>query len=352
MRCEKDNGDVYRSYARVFKHTSVPVTFADIEEYGEYINRMRTIINVQGRYLQTLDLRATIASGSAAIEQLYGRKYKAILSSYKEALHGVNQLPAFTTNAESVLFIQGLEEFIEAQQAYIDQYAIHEEIAARGDSIIKGASGRLGDVANVYRSIESSLSPLPSFQTVQGAAQYEAQLDEVKEMQRCYLRVIDLRKIIALQDDTLSQSKRIDRTLANGYRLLSRQVELRPSFISTEQGYRFIEQLQDHIEMQRMCLGVMRKLDVINQNAKSITGKEQPYRNMAKAYTKMERSYQAMSEIATVDDLQRYSRQCDYLIEVQEAFIRLMHSEYALENDNRMKKESDVDKIKVMLGLQ
>ena len=62
LRCEKDNNDVYRSYTKVFKRTAVPISFADIAEYEDYISRMQTMINVQQRYLQTLDFRATIAS--------------------------------------------------------------------------------------------------------------------------------------------------------------------------------------------------------------------------------------------------------------------------------------------------
>ncbi len=130
VRCEKENSDVYRSYTKVFKHTAVPVSFADVREYEEYINRMHTVINVQQRYMQTIDLRSSIASGTDAINNQYGKKYRAVTGSYREVLKGLNQVPAFTTNAESLLFIQSLEDFVAAQQLYID-YARGDKPALR-----------------------------------------------------------------------------------------------------------------------------------------------------------------------------------------------------------------------------
>ena len=58
VRCDKENSDIYRSYSKVFKQTTVPVSFADVKEYEDYTTRMRTLINVQQRYVQTIDLRA------------------------------------------------------------------------------------------------------------------------------------------------------------------------------------------------------------------------------------------------------------------------------------------------------
>ncbi|MBP5677630.1 MAG: hypothetical protein J6W88_03940, partial [Bacteroidales bacterium] len=83
VRCEGENTDVYRSYSKVFRQTSVPVNFADVREYEAYINRMRMVINVQQRYLQTLDLRAAITSGSDAIVAQYGKKYKQVAAAYR-----------------------------------------------------------------------------------------------------------------------------------------------------------------------------------------------------------------------------------------------------------------------------
>lgn len=355
MRCDKENGDVYRSYSKVFKHTSVPVSFADVKEYEEYINRMRTVINVQQRYLQTLDLRATIAAGTEAINAQYGKKYKQVQSSYREVARGFNTLPAFTTNAESILFIESLEDFIAAQQRYIDFFAELEEITTRGDTIKNRGVNRgkvLYDVVVAYRDIEAQLLPIPSFSTSAGADLYEAQLEEVRQVQQCYLDVLDLREVIARNDDTVTSAKKLDRTLANGYRLLRRQVDLQPSFSAVERGRSFIEMLRGHIEMQQLAITTMHKLSRIRTNAQNITSKDSPYRNIAKAYSRMEKAYQGIDEITNTEDLRRYSRQCDYVLEMQEAFLNLLRGQTAGDADAKLKKDNGIDKIKLIIGLE
>ena len=355
MRCEKDNGDVYRSYTKVFKHTSVPVSFADVKEYEEYVNRMRTVINVQQRYLQTLDLRATIASGTEAINTQYGKKYKQVLSSYRDVYRGLNTLPAFTTNAESVLFIESLEDFVAAQQRYIDFFSEMEEITTRGDTIKNRGINRgreLYDVVVAYRDIEGSLLPIPSFSTTEGADLYEAQLEEVRKVQQCYLEVLDLREVIARNDDTITGAKKLDRTLANGYRLLRRQVDLKPNFSAVERGRSFIDMLRTYIELQQLCVTTMHKLEHIRSNAQQITSKDSPYRNIGKAYSRMEKAYSGIDEITNAEDLRRYSRQCDYILEMQDAFFALLRSQTVADADAKLKKDNGIDKIKLIVGLE
>ncbi len=355
MRCEKDNGDVYRSYTKVFKHTSVPVSFADVKEYEEYVNRMRTVINVQQRYLQTLDLRATIASGTEAINTQYGKKYKQVLSSYRDVYRGLNTLPAFTTNAESVLFIESLEDFVAAQQRYIDFFSEMEEITTRSDTIKNRGINRgreLYDVVVAYRDIEGSLLPIPSFSTTEGADLYEAQLEEVRKVQQCYLEVLDLREVIARNDDTITSAKKLDRTLANGYRLLRRQVDLKPNFSAVERGRSFIDMLRTYIELQQLCVTTMHKLEHIRSNAQQITSKDSPYRNIGKAYSRMEKAYSGIDEITNAEDLRRYSRQCDYILEMQDAFFALLRSQTVADADAKLKKDNGIDKIKLIVGLE
>lgn len=352
VRCENGNNDVYRSYSKVFKHTSVPVSFADVKEYAEYVNRLRTITTIQARYLQTLELRATIASGNEAIATRYGKKYRDIVSAYRDVLSTVNQLPSFTTNAESILFIQSLEEFIEAQQIYLDDYSLLEDISARGDTIIRGSQSRFSDVVDAYRSIESSLRPIPQFKDAEGALIYEQQLNEVRNVQQCYLQVIKLRDIIARNEDTLTNARKTDRILFNGYRLLRRQVDLKPQFTSHERGRSFLDMLNEHIELQQLCLSTLAKLRTIDNNEKTITDKDNRYRNISKAYQRIRKAYNGVDEITNAEDMRRYSRQCDYILEMQEAFISTMHGQTAAESDNKLRRENDIEKIRLVIGLK
>lgn len=352
VRCENGNNDVYRSYSKVFKHTSVPVSFADVKEYAEYVNRLRTITTIQARYLQTLELRATIASGNEAIATRYGKKYRDIVSAYRDVLSTVNQLPSFTTNAESILFIQSLEEFIEAQQIYLDDYSLLEDISARGDTIIRGSQSRFSDVVDAYRSIESSLRPIPQFKDAEGALIYEQQLNEVRNVQQCYLQVIKLRDIIARNEDTLTNARKTDRILFNGYRLLRRQVDLKPQFTSHERGRSFLDMLNEHIELQQLCLSTLAKLRTIDNNEKTITDKDNRYRNISKAYQRIRKAYNGVDEITNAEDMRRYSRQCDYILEMQEAFISTMRGQTAAESDNKLRRENDIEKIRLVIGLK
>lgn len=352
QRCDRENNDVYRSYSRVFKVTSVPVSFADVSEYGDYINRLQTIINVQNRYLQTLELRATINAGSSQIIQLYGKKYRKEVDSYKEVVRSINMVPDFTTNAESINFIQRLEEFIAAQQRYVDNYSFLEDISIRSDSILNGHDSKFRDVVTAYRDLQGSLVPVPTFKTLGEAAHYEEQLDEVVKIQKCYLRVIRLRHEIERNDDSLMSVRKVDRTVYNGYRLFRQQVDLRPSFSTSQRGESFVDMLSAHIELQKFCLTVVQKRRQITANGSKIGNRSTSYRNISKAYSRMMKVYDDFDDIANAEDLRRYSRQCDAVIEMQEAFLKLLSSDLAANSDMQLKRESDIGKIKAIIGLE
>lgn len=355
VRCENGNNDIYRSYSKVFKHTSVPISFADVKEYEDYINRMHTVINVQQRYLQTIDLRATMASNTEAVVSRYGKKYKQIAATYKDVVRSINTLPAFTTNAESVLFIESLNRFIEAQQLYLDFYPEVEEVTLRSDTIMKRCAAKskvLGDISSYYSTIRESLLPIPQFSDAEGAAVYESQLDETRQIQREYLDVISRRQTISDNDDTIYGMRKLDRVLANGYKLLRKQVDLKPNFNTVERGRSFLDMLDDHIDMQNLSLNIIAKLKQIQAYEKSILAKDTPYRNISKAYNRMYKVYYAVSEITNTEDLRRFGRQCDYILEMQEAFLAAMRSPQAAEMDSKLRKESAIDKIKLIIGME
>lgn len=353
VRCEKDNSDVYRSYSRVFKQSPLPpVTFADVREYSNYISRLQTIINIQNRYLQTLDLRATINTNSDQILQLYGKKYREAANSYKEVLRGINLVPAFTSNAESINFIGTLEDFISAQQRYLDDYTLLEDISIRSDSILNGRQSRFRDVSSAYRNVQPTLVPWPHFKNLDEAALYEEQLDQVVKVQQCYLLVIARRTEIERMDDTLMAGRKIDRTLYNAYRLFRKQADLAPSFATIERGESFLDMLDSYIEMQRLCLQTLAKRKTIDDNADRIIEKRSNYSNIVKAYKRMAEVYDDFGEITNNEDLRRYARQTDAYIEMQEAFLRLLASDYASSSDSQLKRETDVERIKTVIGLK
>ena len=88
------------------------------------------------------------------------------------------------------------------------------------------------------------------------------------------------------------------------------------------------------------------KLVSINEHHKDI-----PYANIRKAYGRMLKAYQGVDEITNTEDLRRYARQTDAYIEMQEAFLKLIASDYASSSDSQLKKETDVERIKTVIGL-
>ncbi|MBR1766923.1 MAG: hypothetical protein IJ745_07830 [Bacteroidales bacterium] len=352
VRCEKENSDVFRSYSRVFKQTSVPVAFADVKEYGDYIKRLQTIINIQNRYMQTIEMRGEINRASENIVQLYGKKYRDVVNSYREVVKSINMVPAFTTNAESINFIKGLETFIAAQQRWIEDYTLLEDISIRSDSIVGGRESKFRDVISAYRSVLPSLVPVPAFKTLDDADRYEELLGEVVRVQQCYQQVIALRHQIERNDDTIMNSRKLDRVVYNSYREFRRQIDLQPSFSSVERGQAFISTLNDYIDMQELCLLILQKRRVIAANADKIESRSSSYRNIAKAYSRMAKVYDDTREVNNNEDLRHYSRQCDAMMEMQEAFLHLLSSEYAMSSDSQLKRETDVEKIKIVVGLK
>ena len=110
--------------------------------------------------------------------------------------------------------------------------------------------------------------------------------------------------------------------------------------------------LNQHIEMQELCISTMNKLKEIDNNDKFITNKDNRLRNIAKAYQKLEKAYHGVAEVTNNEDLRRFSRQCDKILEMQQAFITTMRSNTAAESDNKLRRENDIEKIRLVIGLK
>ena len=351
VRCEKDHNEVFRSYSKVFKKTSVPVTFTTLAEYHDYISRLQTVIAVQQRYVQTVELRNTIATNYDAISNLYAKKYKPIFSAYKEVHRTVDQVPAFTTNAQSLNFIQSLTDYVEAQQLYQEFFPIFEDITRRSDTILEGRHENFKDVSRAYRDLQSALIPLPTFKTPTEAVYYEQQLSQVTQVQNSYLRTIDLRTTIQHLDDSLEDNRKTDRTLWDGYKLLRKQMDFTPSFNTVERARSFLTTLDDFVALQRFCLRILDKRREIETRGKQVEQRASNNRNISKAYSRMKKAYDDFDEIANQEDFRRYDRQCDRILEMQQAFLRVLDSEDVLTVEKQLYKESDIAKIKILLGL-
>ena len=145
--------------------------------------------------------------------------------------------------------------------------------------------------------------------------------------------------------------RKVDRTVYNGYRLFRKQADLQPNFSTFERGESFLSMLDAHIELQQFCLATVQKRRQITANDDKIDNKASSFRNIAKAYSRMMKVYDDSDEIANTEDLRRYSRQCDAVIKMQEAFLKLLSSDLASNSDLQLKRETDIGKIKAVIGL-
>ena len=103
--------------------------------------------------------------------------------------------------------------------------------------------------------------------------------------------------------------------------------------------------------MQQVCLSTIEKLREIERNEKTLTSKDSPYRNITKAYNRMAKAYRGIDEITNNEDLRRYNRQCGYIIDMQNTFLEVLRSQSASEIDSKLRKESSIDKIKLIMGI-
>lgn len=350
-RCENDNSDVYRSYSRLFRSTNVPVSFADIREYEDYLNRLHTLIAIQQRYLLTIELRATINANTQTILNLYNRKYRSAANAYKDVLRNLDIVPAFTTNAESQIFIQNLNNFIDAQQRYIELFPLLDAITHRSDSITSSPLS-VREISRNYNDILPTIIPLPSFKDLPGSDLYHDQLLNVERIQQCYLDVLRLRNTINTLDDSVYRLRKSDRTLYKGYKLLHKQADLAPRFSTLQSGQSAISNLNTYIEMQRLVLQTIQKRKNVDRTADEIENLAADFRYIRKAYSKMQDLYLDIEDITNLEDLRRYSRQLDSTAAMQQAFLNTLRSDLVIDANNRLKRESDVEKIKLIVGLK
>ena len=192
---------------------------------------------------------------------------------------------------------------------------------------------------------------MPNFKNPTDALFYEQQLSQVTQVQNAYLQTIELRSLIQRLEDSISDNRKTDRTLWDGYRLLRKQVDLTPTFNTVERARSFITMLDDFVAVQRLCLKILGKRSVINTIESQVEQRTSSFRNIDKAYSRMMKAYDDFDDIANLEDLRRYDRQCDRIIEMQQAFLTLLNSELVNDADARLKRESDISKIKVVIGL-
>lgn len=351
LRCGRVHTEVFRSYQRVFQQRSSNVEFSTLAEYYDYADSQQQIMDIQEDYLKVVDLREKISANSKRIEALYSPKFHEVARTYQESAATVNTIPAFTTLAEADEFLSTLREFVQVQETYLTDYQRLSAIVSRGDSITKRCALKYMDVAKAYRQLSEAFAITPSYRTLDDAARYAGELDHFEMMQRQYDTILSTRMLIDRQNDSISHRWVTHFNIHTGYQNIRKQYLTTPSFINSADGSRFIAGLNIYASMQQRCLEVIGFYHQYHQLDEKVGGVIQPYRNMRKAYSKLEKTYLTINHFNHIDELDLYGQQLEAFISVQQAVIKKACSSDAHGADQRLKGVKEVDKIELIFGL-
>ena len=351
VRCGHNHSDVLRSYQRVFRQATPPPTFASIREYDQYIASLQDIIDLQNSYLTVIDLREKIAATSKRITSLYSSSFRDASKTYQEVAANVNIIPAFNTKIDAEIFIDDLDEFIQVQDCYLRDYDRLKSIQEHGDSITRGSSPKYSDVAKAYKQIREANPIAPKYQTLDDVLRFGYEMDEFETIQRQYDTILAMRQLINATQDTISKGWMSHLIVYNGYQNIRKHYVLTPTFIDTKGGRLFIEQLNDYYDMQLNCIRAIQLYDTYRQLAAQLQPDLQPFRNLRKAYSKLDAAYLNIKAINHLSELYLYIRQLEAIITVQEHFAELLKGTEAHVVDNRLRNIRETEQIEAILGL-
>lgn len=351
IRCGHTHTDILRSYQRTFQQTTIPVNFSSISEYYRYISQLQNIIKIQESYLTVVDLRETITASNKRITSLFNSDFKEASRTYQEVANNVNTVPAFNNLTDAKLFINDLEEFIKVQERYVSDYNRLSRINEQSDTILKRCPMRFADIAKAYRII-CDINPMtPRYRTLSEADRFTLEMDRFEVIQRQYDSIINMRNYIDQAKDSITKGWVTHMTVYNGFQNIRKNYVLTPSFIDIAGGSQFIDNLSNFIAIQNQCLHGIQLNDQYKKLDETLVPAIQPYRNMRKAYSRLEKFYLTIKTINHVSDLNIYCQQYEAFIIVQQHMLEKSKGDDAVATDNSLKNIKDIDKIELILGL-
>lgn len=348
----KEFSDIYKSYTRVFRHNTISANFTSLDSYQNYLQRLKDVISVQQAYLQTIETYKAINQTSSQILDLYGKKFKEEAYAYKNVASEFYTVPTFTTLGESRTFLKKLESFQQVQQIYLSNYKRLETIDLRGDSIVQGCLKKNYDIVMAYRELVGSTSFVATFKTQKEAASYAERLDNFEQLQFFYQDIVALRTVISAKEDSILSSKTAERVLVTGYRQIRKGFSDSPRFSTIEQGQRYIDQLYTIINIQNLCLDAADIQERILKEKEHIELQGRTFTNISKAYTRVAKTYIYETPILTAQDLDAYIATLNAHVEAQNIFLQAFSSIDAAQINQRLKRVTEVDKIKLILNIR
>lgn len=352
LRAGKNHTDVTKSYNKVFKRVSVPITFKSIAEYHEYTAQLRDIIVVQESYLKVIELRETISRNTNGIQTKCSKKHRDIYSSYKEIVGELNTIPSYSTLNESQKFVATLQEFIQVQEEYSSVIDRIDVIETRSDSIQALCQKDLKDIGTAYKELVDATDFVPKFINISSADYYNKTLDEFEQIQQHYGTVIGLRKIIHKQEQEILSAKNAPKGLMNGYKQMLRNTHFTPNFNTAQGGADFAALLSHFIKIQDKFKDIIAQNTRIESTSKQFKTAFKEYGNIQKAYNRMISEYTIEAVILSESDLNSYRAHQDAVMAMQSTFEQLINSMEKEDYNQRLKKVKEIDKIKLIMGIK
>lgn len=356
IRCGHTHNDVLRAYQRFSSLPAGAIKFSTIDSYYSYIDSLKSVLHVQDCYLNVVDLREKITANSERISQLYGSRFRQVVKTYQEVASSVNLVPTFTTASNADQFIGHMKEFIEVQDSYLHDYNRLALILEHGDSISSRCSMRYADVSKAYSNMVNQLypkseTPKPAYRSVDDAERFAQELDYFETLQRQYDTIIELRKEIDRLKDTISKGWMSHMIVYNGYQTIRKQMVLTPSFISTIDGSHFISDLRDFIDTENKCVHAIQLFQEYRRLESVLDPVLSPFRNIRKAYTRLEKTYITIKAINHTSEVYVYCRQLESFISVQNELLEKANTNEIGSIDARLYRITDIDKIEKIIGL-
>ena len=351
VRCGHDHSDVLRSYQRAFRHSAAPITFSTLRQYYAYTDSLQQTINIQNSYISVVELREQISANSKRITTLYGARFRDVAKTYQEVAASVNTIPAFNTIPAAQAFIANLQEFIQVQDAYLNDHLRLSTIQRHADSIRHNCGSHYADVAKAYKALSDANPMLPTYRTLHDATRFSLEMDRFEYLQRQYDTIISSLQFIDFLRDSVSRGWMQHLTIYNGLQTVTKQFVFVPTFIDRRGGSQFITQLRDFSDVEQRCLYAIQ----LGNESKELDNQIQPdiqrFRNIRKAYSRLEKEYITVKNINHLTDLYTYCRQYEAFISVQSQIRDIVKGPSAPDIDTRLKQNSDPMKVETILGL-
>lgn len=350
-RAGKQHTEVYKSYIRVFKKISIPVTFRTIAEYEVYISKLQELLKVSHSYIHVIELRDSITAGTQALTQKCSRHHRNILSSYRELLSEQSTVPNYSSLTSAEKFITNLQNFIDMQRLYSDATDRVEKIQQRGDSIVALCARPLNDIANAYHQLYTTTDLVPHFINSFSSERYYETLENFEKVQLLYFDIIGIRKNIDQRAKRITSDRNTTRTLVNGYKHMAKYTNFTPSFTTPRGGNDMIRTLNHFIDIQEKFITANNNNGTIVNNSKQMRSAFREYGNIYRAYERLYSSYAYQVNITSEADLNTYLKYQEQVLNMQGKFVELINSLDKEDYNNRLKRVRETDKIRLIMGL-